>query len=368
MNFFWGAITLPLSLFYRKCKLNFDTGEDTTDPPDANKTEGVSVIPQSSSLYPSSIPTQTPTQTPTHGENKENQLDSQTQTREPTFPQPSQQPHKPPLSALSNFSSNVEGAKRYVPKVDNKNLKKIHFAAGCFWSVELAFQRVRGVFSTTVGYTQGHLPNPVYEDVKKGTSGHVETVEVSYNESLVSLETLLETFWWKHDASSKNKQGNDKGTQYRSGVYYFDQSQKEIGEWMSDSHQARWYDAMHHLQLSKKQIFHNAPLQPQSWQKRRNAKVEIGEAMAQDLDGGGGGEGILHCWIFAPTIFGFRGEERKRSKLGRGLFGSHSLLWIDSRVADSHDWWKLKILVISSLYPHHYTNSQHPPSLHINSI
>ncbi|GMH48436.1 hypothetical protein TL16_g02209 [Triparma laevis f. inornata] len=136
-------------------------------------------------------------------------------------------PVPPAEGALADGSNNVK--KRYDPsKVKKAERKKIHFAAGCFWSVELVFQRQTGVAITTVGYTQGKIESPTYEDVKTGKSGHAEAVEVTYDPKLTSLEKLLEVFWNKHDATSKNKQGNDKGTQYRSGIYYFDDEQKII--------------------------------------------------------------------------------------------------------------------------------------------
>jgi peptide-methionine (S)-S-oxide reductase len=120
--------------------------------------------------------------------------------------------------------------KRYDPsaarKANESRYLKAHFAAGCFWSVELVFQRTVGVISTTVGYTQGKINNPTYDDVKTGTSGHCECVEVTYDPELTTFEALLEVFWNKHDATSLNKQGNDKGTQYRSGLYYFSDAQR----------------------------------------------------------------------------------------------------------------------------------------------
>ena len=113
--------------------------------------------------------------------------------------------------------------KRYDPsRAKVKVHHVIHFACGCFWSVEIAFQRVLGVYETSVGYTQGSTLNPTYEDVKRGGSGHVEAVKVTYDPQIVTLETLLDVFWKKHDPTSKDKQGGDKGTQYRSGIYYTD--------------------------------------------------------------------------------------------------------------------------------------------------
>ena len=135
--------------------------------------------------------------------------------------------------------------------------KKIHFAAGCFWSVELIFQRQIGVATTTVGYTQGKIENPTYDDVKTGKSGHAETVEVTYDPKLTTLEKLLEVFWNKHDATSKNKQGNDKGTQYRSGIYYFDDEQKAIVDKSLEEQKAKLEKPWHkiHTEVKKANKF-----------------------------------------------------------------------------------------------------------------
>ncbi|KAL2612282.1 hypothetical protein R1flu_023974 [Riccia fluitans] len=114
------------------------------------------------------------------------------------------------------FESVVSHAERMAPI----SVQQATFAAGCFWSVELAFQRAMGVTKTAVGYTQGHKENPSYEDVCTGRTGHVEAVLVEYNPNEVTYEQLLDVFWKKHDPTQLNRQGNDVGTQYRSGIYY----------------------------------------------------------------------------------------------------------------------------------------------------
>eukprot|EP00270_Netrium_digitus_P008945 TRINITY_DN2703_c0_g1_i1.p1 TRINITY_DN2703_c0_g1~~TRINITY_DN2703_c0_g1_i1.p1 ORF type:complete len:176 (+),score=32.26 TRINITY_DN2703_c0_g1_i1:191-718(+) len=102
------------------------------------------------------------------------------------------------------------------------------FAAGCFWGVELAFQRVPGVAKTTVGYTQGKIPNPTYEVVCSGRSGHAEAVLVEFSPAEVKYEQLLELFWKRHDPTQLNRQGNDRGTQYRSGIYFHTPEQEKL--------------------------------------------------------------------------------------------------------------------------------------------
>ncbi|AET00493.2 putative peptide-methionine (S)-S-oxide reductase [Medicago truncatula] len=104
------------------------------------------------------------------------------------------------------------------------------FGAGCFWGVELVFQRVPGVSKTEVGYTQGLLHNPTYEDVCSGTTNHNEVVRVQYDPKQGTFENLLDTFWSKHDPTTPNRQGNDVGTQYRSGIYFYTPEQEKIAK------------------------------------------------------------------------------------------------------------------------------------------
>ncbi len=100
--------------------------------------------------------------------------------------------------------------------------KEIWLAGGCFWGVEAYFSRVRGVLATTVGYANGKTENPTYEEVCSGKTGHAETVHVVYNPQVVSLDQLLRHFFRIIDPTARNRQGNDVGPQYRSGIYYRD--------------------------------------------------------------------------------------------------------------------------------------------------
>lgn len=105
-------------------------------------------------------------------------------------------------------------------------MKKAMFGAGCFWGVEAAFRRIKGVSNTAVGYSGGHFENPSYEAVCSGQTGHAEVVLVEYDPDKVSYEKLLEILWANHDPTQLNRQGPDIGTQYRSAIYFYDEEQK----------------------------------------------------------------------------------------------------------------------------------------------
>jgi peptide-methionine (S)-S-oxide reductase len=107
-------------------------------------------------------------------------------------------------------------------------MKKVWLAGGCFWGVEAYFQQLKGVLSTKVGYGQGHVEKPTYQQVCSGTTGHTEVCEITYDESLLSLEKILEHFFRIIDPVTLNRQGPDQGTQYRSGVYYSDEGEREL--------------------------------------------------------------------------------------------------------------------------------------------
>ncbi len=104
------------------------------------------------------------------------------------------------------------------------------FGMGCFWGAERRFWSIPGVHTTAVGYAGGHTPNPTYTEVCTGLTGHSEVVLVVYRPREVSYETLLRYFWEGHDPTQGMRQGNDRGTQYRSGIYCFDAGQQDAAE------------------------------------------------------------------------------------------------------------------------------------------
>jgi peptide-methionine (S)-S-oxide reductase len=116
-------------------------------------------------------------------------------------------------------------------------LSQAIFGLGCFWGAEKAFWKMPGVYSTAVGYAAGYTRNPTYREVCSGLTGHNEVVLVVFDPKQVSYEQLLQVFWEGHDPTQGMRQGNDTGTQYRSGIYYFDDEQRAAAERSRDAYQ-----------------------------------------------------------------------------------------------------------------------------------
>jgi peptide-methionine (S)-S-oxide reductase len=109
-----------------------------------------------------------------------------------------------------------------------KGIEKAVFGMGCFWGAERKFWSLPGVYSTAVGYSAGYTPNPTYQEVCSGSTGHNEVVLVTFDPTRVSYKALLKTFWEAHNPTQGMRQGNDAGTQYRSGIYTFDSEQRAM--------------------------------------------------------------------------------------------------------------------------------------------
>ncbi|HSL56344.1 MAG TPA: peptide-methionine (S)-S-oxide reductase MsrA [Acidimicrobiales bacterium] len=118
-------------------------------------------------------------------------------------------------------------------------------ALGCFWGAERAFWTLDGVITTAVGYVGGYTPNPTYEEVCSGRTGHTEAVLVAFDPERVSYEALLRRFWESHDPTQGMRQGNDVGTQYRSGIYWTSDAQRELAERSRAAYQRVLADAGH---------------------------------------------------------------------------------------------------------------------------
>jgi peptide-methionine (S)-S-oxide reductase len=116
-------------------------------------------------------------------------------------------------------------------------LERAMFGLGCFWGAEKKFWQLNGVYSTAVGYAAGQTPNPTYQEVCSGMTGHAEVVLVVFDPKIVPYEQLLKAFWEDHDPTQGMRQGNDIGTQYRSGIYYYSEAQRQAAEASRDAYQ-----------------------------------------------------------------------------------------------------------------------------------
>lgn len=126
-----------------------------------------------------------------------------------------------------------------------EGLRTVVFGMGCFWGAERIFWQTKGVWSTAVGYAGGSTPNPTYEEVCSGLTGHTEVVLVVFDPAVISLSELLRVFWEGHDPTQGMRQGNDVGTQYRSAIYTSDESQQAVAEASRDEYQRALGSAGH---------------------------------------------------------------------------------------------------------------------------
>ncbi|MBN2244097.1 MAG: peptide-methionine (S)-S-oxide reductase MsrA [Acidobacteria bacterium] len=112
------------------------------------------------------------------------------------------------------------------------------FGGGCFWCTEAVLGSLRGVIRAVCGYSGGHAENPTYQEVCTGATGHAECVQITFDPGVISYQELLEVFWKTHDPTTRNRQGNDIGTQYRSVIFYHDLQQKDLAESCRDKLEA----------------------------------------------------------------------------------------------------------------------------------
>jgi peptide-methionine (S)-S-oxide reductase len=124
-------------------------------------------------------------------------------------------------------------------------LARAIFGMGCFWGAERKFWQLTGVYTTAVGYAAGHTPNPTYREVCSGMTGHAEVVLVVFDPRVIRYEDLLKAFWEDHDPTQGMRQGNDVGTQYRSGIYYDSDADRHAAEASRDAYQQRLSTAGH---------------------------------------------------------------------------------------------------------------------------
>lgn len=136
-------------------------------------------------------------------------------------------------------------------------MERAVLGGGCFWCVEGAFKGMRGISSALPGYAGGHDPNPNYNSVCSGSTGHAEVVEIIFDEDVISYETILEVFFTVHDPTQLNRQGNDIGTQYRSAIFYTNEEQKIIAEKIKSDFQ-QYFDDEIVTEITQESNYHEA--------------------------------------------------------------------------------------------------------------
>lgn len=148
-------------------------------------------------------------------------------------------------SMPTNPIHTVNGSDITAPPTSDQ--QQVLLGMGCFWGAERLFWQLPGVLSTAVGYAGGYTPNPTYQEVCSGETGHTEVVKVRFDPAILSFEQLLMTFWQRHDPTQGMRQGNDRGTQYRSAIYTF-----------SELHTTQAIASKHHYQQALSAAHHNA--------------------------------------------------------------------------------------------------------------
>jgi len=141
---------------------------------------------------------------------------------------------------------------------DENKLQRATLAGGCFWCIEGAFSQVKGIHSAISGYMGGHSENPTYEDICTGNSGHAEVVQLSFNDKEITYQEIIEIFFTLHNPTQLNRQGHDIGTQYRSAIFYNDQSQQHIAEkTISEMSLAKIFDQAIVTQVCPAELFYS---------------------------------------------------------------------------------------------------------------
>lgn len=149
-----------------------------------------------------------------------------------------------------------------------KNLEVATFGGGCFWCTEAVFQEVKGVEKVVSGYSGGNVPgHPTYREICSGLTGHAEVIQLTFDKNVISYEDILIIFMTTHDPTTLNRQGADRGTQYRSVIYYHDENQKEIAE-VASKEVAPYYENPIVTEISPLNVFYEAEKEHQDYYRR----------------------------------------------------------------------------------------------------
>ena len=173
------------------------------------------------------------------------------------------------IAMADNDSKTISKTKADPNDVAVEKYQTATFAAGCFWGVEAAFQKLEGVKSTLAGYTGGRLKDPTYKDVCSDKTGHAEAVQLTYDPNIISYEKLLEVFWQIHNPATPNRQGPDVGTQYRSAIF-FHTPQQAAAAGLSKTRQQKKIRKRIVTQIKPAAVFYKAEQYHQRYLEKRN--------------------------------------------------------------------------------------------------
>ncbi len=156
--------------------------------------------------------------------------------------------------------------------MNNRNLQLATFGGGCFWCTEAVFQEVKGVEKVVSGYSGGNVPGyPTYREICSGLTGHAEVIQVTFDSNIISYEDILVIFMTTHDPTTLNRQGGDKGTQYRSVIYYHDDAQKEIAD-LVVKEVSRYYENAVVTEISPLDVFYEAEKEHQDYYRNNQTQ------------------------------------------------------------------------------------------------
>ena len=159
--------------------------------------------------------------------------------------------------------------------MNNKDLEKATFAGGCFWCMQHPFDELKGVVSTVVGYTGGHLEDPTYEEVCSGETGHTEAIEVQFDPTQVTYSKLLDVFWKNIDPTTPNRQFADTGSQYRTSIFYHNEDQKQLAESSKEEiNKSGIFDKTIVTEINPASVFYNAEEYHQKYYKKCPVRYE----------------------------------------------------------------------------------------------
>ncbi|MFT4973878.1 MAG: peptide-methionine (S)-S-oxide reductase [Saprospiraceae bacterium] len=156
--------------------------------------------------------------------------------------------------------------------INKENKAVATFGAGCFWCVEAVFQNLKGVEKVVSGYMGGHVDNPTYNEICTGMTGHAEIIQIHFDQNIINFETLCKIFFTTHDPTTLDRQGNDRGTQYRSAVFYHDEEQRVVAERIKKEYAPTLWDNPIVTEITPLDVFYEAEQYHQNYYNNNSSQ------------------------------------------------------------------------------------------------